>query len=115
MGYQWIAQAIEISDSNTFKPNGNAQFEIEQQSYAIQTLIGEAVVLHSKLLDSPMEYQLHYSLVGCFQIKQGLLFAETVSQLLDKLTSDILVFYQIAGVALKTAESAYLVYTTHQK
>ena len=69
--------------------------DMEHQSYAVRTQVGESVTLHTKLLGAPMEYQLHYSLVGRYQTKQGLLFGDTVGQLLDDLVKDILRIYQV--------------------
>lgn len=67
---------------------------IEQQDLVMRSHLGEIVTLHTKLLGSPMEYQLHYSLMGRYQVKQGIVFAETLDILWGKLVEDVMNFYQ---------------------
>ena len=81
---------MAISRGNAF-----AIDDVEQKSYAIRTQIGESVTVHSKLYGAPMEYQLHYSLIGRFQVKQGIVFGESVTDLLDSLGNEILTYYQL--------------------
>lgn len=69
-------------------------YDVEQKSQAMRSQLGEVVTLHSKLLGTPMEYQLHFSLVGRYQIKQGIVFANNVPKLLDKLTAQVMEYYQ---------------------
>ena len=69
--------------------------DIEQKSQLVRSQIGEAVTLHSKLLGTPMEYQLHFSLVGRHQIKQGIIFANKIPALLEKLTAQVMQHYQL--------------------
>jgi DNA-binding winged helix-turn-helix (wHTH) protein/tetratricopeptide (TPR) repeat protein len=69
-------------------------YDVEQKSQAMKSQLGEVVTLHSKLLGTPMEYQLHFSLVGRYQIKQGIVFANNIPELLEKLTSQVMEYYQ---------------------
>lgn len=88
--------------------------EMEQQANAIRTQIGEAVTLHTKLLGSTMEFQLHYTLIGRFHFKQGIVLGATVPELLAKLTEELLAFYQIKhddsnpSIASQSADYALL-------
>jgi DNA-binding winged helix-turn-helix (wHTH) protein/tetratricopeptide (TPR) repeat protein len=67
---------------------------IEQKSQAMRSQLGEVVTLHTKLLGAQMEYQLHFSLVGRYQIKQGIVFAEKIPELLEKLAAQVMSHYQ---------------------
>lgn len=77
--------------------------ELEQQANAIRTQIGEAVTLHAKLLGATMEFQLHYSLIGRYHVKQGVILGSTVQELLTKLTDELLAYYQIERPEIKTS------------
>ena len=72
-------------------------FEItdkELQSRMLRSELGEIVSLHTTLTGAPMEYQLRYSLIGRYQIKQGVLFGEQLSTLWDDLMVDVMAHYQ---------------------
>lgn len=68
--------------------------DIEQQSRNIRAQLGEVVTLHTKLLGAPMEYQVHYSLVGRYNIKQGIIFAAQLPEIFQKLRNAVLVHYK---------------------
>lgn len=67
---------------------------LDQQARSVRSNVGEAVTLQLKLLGSPMEYQLHYSLVGRYQQKQNIIYGETTDQLWQVLVDEILQHYQ---------------------
>lgn len=76
--------------------------DIEQKSRLMRAHLGEVVSLHTKLLGSPMEYQLHYSLVGRYQIDQGIVFAKQVPELFEQLRVKVLEYYDDAQNASRT-------------
>ncbi len=68
--------------------------DFEQQSRILRSQLGEIVTLHSKLIGGPMEYQLHYSLIGRYHIKQGIVFADELDELWDTLLLEVMENYQ---------------------
>lgn len=66
----------------------------EQLSRTLRSQLGEIVTIHSKLIGAPMNYQLHYSLVGRYQIKQGIVFADELDEIWDKLLVEVMDHYQ---------------------
>lgn len=102
-----VMQALARSDTFDL-------IDIEQQSRALRAHMGEVVTLHSKLLGAPMDYQLHYSLIGRYQIKQGIVFATHLPDLLKKLMNEVMTQYQApydmarAPIAKQTADHNFL-------
>lgn len=80
---------MTLARGNSFDLNN-----VEQQARMIRTNVGEAVTLQTKLLGAPMQYQLHYRLVGRYQQKQNIIYADTVDQLWPQLVTQILHHYQ---------------------
>jgi DNA-binding winged helix-turn-helix (wHTH) protein/tetratricopeptide (TPR) repeat protein len=76
--------------------------DIEQKSQAMRSQLGEVVTLHTKILGTSMDYQLHFSLVGRYQIKQGIVFAKNVPELLEKLTNQVMSHYQYPNDQIRT-------------
>lgn len=88
--------------------------DFEQQSRILRSQLGEIVTLHSKLIGGPMEYQLHYSLIGRYYIKQGIVFAGKLDELWDKLLLEVMQHYQTpygensSGIAQQVADYQFL-------
>lgn len=68
--------------------------DIEQQSRRLRSQLGEIVTLHTKLIGGAMNYQLQYHLIGRYQIKQGIVFADQLEQAWDKLLIEVMEHYQ---------------------
>jgi len=88
---------MALARSNSFD-----LIDIEKKSQSMRSQLGEVVTLHTKILGMSMDYQLHFSLVGRYQIKQGIIFSKNIPELLDKLTSQVMKHYQYPDQQIRT-------------